>query len=520
MNSRSSAIRNTLFSSVGIYTEYLLGLLTSILIARHLGPQIFGGYSLIIWMVSVGVTMTNAGTANAVIKFVAECRGGNREELIQPLLAYLRRTQRMCLLLVLAVAALLSAFAGNRLAPGYDHLVLFGLLVVTISLRAPYMFNISLAKGFENFRATATISLIATPVNLAMVLAAWLMHAPAGGFLAVFAISSAVFFLASHRLTMHLAPPSPPGTQLPPELRRRIVRHMRFVAVTITIGFVAASDVEVLFLNLFASPAAAGEFKVAFQLAIGATLLLPGVLGALLLPMMANALSRGMSLAGRRFVAATTYLALLAAPLVAFGGVFAGAVIGLLVWARPMLPRCRYLLSVCLAARWVRWRRAHRVCLVSADRQRNILILVVVNGAIKLLLDFVLTVHYGLAGAVAACVTANIFTASAMVTMATRVSGLQPDWSRLLRIVFAALLAARGRTAVSRPVGTAAHPARRRHRAFTGVRTADLCARLLESWRHRTPAGSAPTFRGGKTAGGRDVAGVGWQARGQGRLNV
>jgi O-antigen/teichoic acid export membrane protein len=441
MNSRSSAIRNTLFSSVGIYTEYLLGLLTSILIARHLGPQIFGGYSLIIWMVSVGVTMTNAGTANAVIKFVAECRGSDRQELIQPLLAYLRRTQRMCLMLVLAVAALLSVFAGNRLAPGYDHLLLFGLLVVTISLRAPYMFNISLAKGFEDFRATATISLIATPLNLAMVLAAWLLHAPAGGFLAVFAISSAVFFLASHRLTMRLAPPSPPGTQLPPELRRRIVRHMRFVAVTITIGFVAASDVEVLFLNLFASPAAAGEFKVAFQLAIGATLLLPGVLGALLLPMMANALSRGMSLAGRRFVAATTYLALLAAPLVAFGGVFAGAVIGLLYGpsyapAVPVLAFCLFGSALGTVA------QGASSLLVSADRQRNILILVVVNGAIKLLLDFVLTVHYGLAGAVAACVTANIFTASAMVIMATRVSGLQPDWSRLLRIVFAALLAA------------------------------------------------------------------------------
>jgi O-antigen/teichoic acid export membrane protein len=441
MNSRSSAIRNTLFSSVGIYTEYLLGLLTSILIARHLGPQIFGGYSLIIWLVSVGVTMTNAGTANAVIKFVAELRGSDRGELIQPLLDFLRRVQRMCLLLVLGVAALLSAFAGNRLAPGFDHVVLFGLLVVTIGLRAPYMFNISLAKGFENFRATATISLIATPLNLAMVLAAWLMHASAGGFLVVFAISSAVFYLVSHRLTVHLAPPSQPGTQLPPELRRRIVRHMRFVAVTITVGFVAASDVEVLFLNLFASPAAAGEFKVAFQLAIGATLLLPGVLGALLLPMMANALSRGMSIAGRRFVAATTYLALLGAPLVAFGGVFSAAVIALLYG--PSYAAAAPVLAVCLFGSVLGTvGQGASSLLVSADRQRNILILVVVNGALKLLLDFVLTVHYGLAGAVAACVTANIFTVSAMITMATKVSGLQPDWSRLVRIVFAALLAA------------------------------------------------------------------------------
>jgi O-antigen/teichoic acid export membrane protein len=441
MNSRSSAIRNTLFSSVGIYTEYVLGLLTSILIARHLGPQNFGSYSLIIWLVSVGVTMTNAGTTSAVIKFVAELRGSGREELIQPLLVFLRRTQRICLTVVLGVAALLSVFAGNRLAPGFDHLVLFGLLVVTISLRAPYMFNISLAKGFENFRATATVSLIATPLNLAMVIIAWLVHAPAGGFLVVFAISSAVFYLVSHRQAMRLVPPSDIGTQLPPELRRRLVRHMRLVAVTITVGFVAASDVEVLFLNLFASPAAAGQFKVAFQLATGASLLLPGVLGALLLPMMANALSRSMSMAGRRFVAATSYLALLAAPLVAFGGVFAAAVIALLYG--PSYAPAAPVLAVCLfgSALGTVGQGASSL-LVSADQQRNILILVVINGALKFLLDYVLTFHYGLAGAVVACVSANIFTVSAMTVMAMRVSGLHPDWSRLSRIILAALLAA------------------------------------------------------------------------------
>jgi O-antigen/teichoic acid export membrane protein len=441
MNSRSSALRNTLFSSVGIYTEYVLGMLTSILIARHLGPKGFGGYSLIIWLVSVGMTMTNAGTANAVIKFVAELRGAGKDELLQPLLVYLRRTQHLCLVGVLVAAGLVSALGGNRLAPGFDHLLLFGLLVVCISLRAPYMFNISLAKGFENFRATALIALVATPLNLAMVVAAWLLGASVTGFLLVYVISSAAFYLVSHRQTRRLVPPSDPGTQLPPELRRRIVRHMRFVAVSITVGFVAASDVEVLFLNLFASPAAAGQFKVAFQLAAGAALLLPGVLGALLLPMMANALSRGMSIAGRRFVSATTYLMLLAAPLVAFGSVFSSSVIGLLYGASyaaaaPVFAFCLFGSALGTVS------QGGSSLLVSADQQRNILILVILTASLKFCLDFVLTIHYGLAGAVAACVVANLFTASAMVLMAMRVSGLHPEWPRLLRILLAAVLAA------------------------------------------------------------------------------
>lgn len=440
MKPSPSALRNTLFSSAGIYTEYVLGMLTSILIARHLGPRSFGLYSLVIWLVSVGMTMTNAGSTSAVIKFVAELRGSGREELIAPLLKYLRRTQRTCLLLVLLVAGVLSAFAGGKLVPGFNRLLLFGLLALTIGLRAPYMFNISLGKGLENFRATATVALIATPLNLAMVACAWWLDAPMDAFLVVFAISSLVFYGVSHYQTARLVPPST-ITCLPPELKRRIVRHMRYVAVTVTVSFIAASDVEVLFLNLFASPAAAGQFKVAFQLATGAALLLPGVVGALMLPMMASALSQGMTLAGRRFVGATTYLMLLAAPLVAFGFVFAPAVIGLLYGASyaaaaPVFAICLFGGALGTVS------QAASSLLLSADRQRSIMLLVIANAAVKFLLDALLTVHFGLAGAVAACTIANVLAATAVVVLAMRASGLQPDWPRLARIVAAAALAA------------------------------------------------------------------------------
>ena len=64
-----------------------------------------------------------------------------------------------------------------------------------------------------------------------------------------------------------------------------------------------------------------------YLLASGAVMLVPGVIGSLLLPMMANALSKGRDVAGRRFVASTTYLTLLAAPLVAFGAVYSEPII-------------------------------------------------------------------------------------------------------------------------------------------------------------------------------------------------
>jgi O-antigen/teichoic acid export membrane protein len=139
------------------------------------------------------------GTASAAIKFIAELRGGGHTEQVAPLVTWLRRAQRAFLIVVMAVGGLAFAVAGDQFAPGLDHLPLFGVMCIGVALRAPYMFNIGVAKGFEDFRATASVALLGTPVNLLLVLAAWLLHAPMEGFLAVYAVSSAVSWWLSRR---------------------------------------------------------------------------------------------------------------------------------------------------------------------------------------------------------------------------------------------------------------------------------------------------------------------------------
>ena len=83
MSIRSGALRNTLFSSIGIYVEYSLGMLAAILIARQLGPQHYGIYGLFIWFAAIGVVATNSGITTGVIKFVAELRGAGKPSLVQ-----------------------------------------------------------------------------------------------------------------------------------------------------------------------------------------------------------------------------------------------------------------------------------------------------------------------------------------------------------------------------------------------------------------------------------------------------
>lgn len=436
MSIRASTLRNALFSSVGIYTEYALGMLTSIIIARHLGPEGYGTYSVVVWMVALGIATTNSGTASAAIKFVAELRGRGDTASLAPLLAYLRRAQRVFLLVVLLAGAGVLLGAGGRIAPGLHHGGLLAFLWIAVALRSSYMFNVGVAKGFEDFRAIAVVALVAAPVNLALVVLAWWLDAGIEWLLAVFVASSVVFYLVSHRQVRRLVPAAPAGAVLPPPLVARVHRHMWLTAMTVTVGFVAASEVEVLFLQLYVGAAAAGQFKVAFQLAVGAISLVPGVFGALLLPMMANALGQGAHVAGQRFVASTSYLVLLAAPLVAFGIAFSGVLIHLLYG--DAYDASVQVFTWCLVGAAVTMvTQGGSALLISADRQGSVLLLVLACGAVKVGLDFLLVLRWGLAGAVAAYVAVAAVGAVAIMALAIRVTGTMPDWSRIARIALA-----------------------------------------------------------------------------------
>src|SRR3546814_957087 len=305
-------------------------MLTSIIIARHLGPADFGTYSLVIWLVATGVVITNAGVSSAVIKFVAELRGAGRDGQIRSLLAWAWRVQATFMAVVLVGGTVLFMLLGERLIPDFNHGVLLAILLVTTVLRALYMLNISTTKGYENFRATATIAVIGAPLNLLLILVVWWLDGPMEWFLGTYTVSSLVFWWISRRQVAPLLPPPESREPLDDATRKRLHSYTALVAVTVVVSFITASEVEVLFLTLFDTPASAGQFKVAYQLSSGALLLVPGVFGALLLPMMASALARGHAVAARRLAMSTTYLAVLSAPLVAFGVVFAAGLIGLL----------------------------------------------------------------------------------------------------------------------------------------------------------------------------------------------
>ena len=436
MSARGEAVRNTLFSSVGLYTEYGLGVLTSIIIARELEPAGYGVYAAIVWLAGLGIAATNSGTASAAIKFIAELRGAGRLDLLGTLVHYLRRIEHLFYLAIMLIGALVFWRHGADYSGGLDPWLVFALIAVAVGLRAPYMFDIGVCKGFENFGATARIAAVAAPCNLALMLAAWLLHLPVLGFLLAYVLSGVVFRLMSHREVARMLAPLGVQGELSRDLMRRILRHVRISATTVTVTFLSARDVEVMFLTRYASAADAGFYKIAYQLATGAALLAPGVFSAILLPLMANALSRGGDVAANRFVASTSYLFLLAAPLMAFGVLFSGDVI-LLFYGEAFAAAIPALTVLILACCIGSLNAGGASLLISADRQHNILFVTLGIGALKLVLDWWLIRAHGLSGAVVAATISGLIGTCVVLMLAMHSMRVALDWRRLARIVLA-----------------------------------------------------------------------------------
>lgn len=440
MTARTETLRNTLFSSANIYIEYFLGMLAAVLVARELGPADYGIYGLFMWLAAVGIVITNAGVTTGVIKFVAELRGKRDHARINTVIQRMRRAQLWHLGAMLGLATSLYLVLQWQL-PLPLHGIEFVLLLVATCVRAMYMFNISIAKGFEAFGANARVAMVAAPVNLALVGAAVLLEGTILWFVVVYFLSSFVFLAISSHEARRLTRGLPPVASLTPELQRRMRHHLRVVSVTVIVGFLIASDLEVLFLNLYASARDAGFFKVAYQLAKGMALLVPGVFGAVLLPMMTRALGDSRKMAQQRFRAVTSYLALLAAPVIVFGVGFAPAVITMLYGASYAAAAPVFAVVVAVASIGTMTHGATSL-LVGADRQRTILVFTVLFGALKLALDLLLILRFGLMGAMVAVAVSSLAGSATYLWLGMRVSGARLDWMRLLRTAMAGAAAA------------------------------------------------------------------------------
>ncbi len=384
-------ILQALLAAINLYSEYFLGLIISIIIARNISSEDYGLYSSTIWLAGLFTIAVNSGLSITVTKFIAEFKAKSSAELAA-VLAFLHRAKNNRQLLVIMITAifLLLKYGDTKI-----HFWLLVLLFVSSIMKADYIFRMSIYKGIQRFDILAKMSLIVNPINLLGVILCVLIAPSLENFILVYCFTCLVYGLTSWSFNKNMPPVQENSSLLLahiPRLKSQIIS----ATLVVFLGALIFRQSQVVVLEQSDFLAAAGYFNIAFLLASAAITLIPGVYQEVLLPKITKAVASNN--VTTQVVQAERYLLTLSLLVAVPVGIYADVIINLLYGERYIaaaLP-LQFMMLFKTASMLI---QGANLTLISKDRQVsvakfNLLLLVV-----AILLSVILVPMWGLEGA-------------------------------------------------------------------------------------------------------------------------
>jgi O-antigen/teichoic acid export membrane protein len=303
-------------------------------------------------------------------------------------------------------------------------------------------FYVSVLKGIESFKSIFWLNTIVTPVNLlAVVYIVW-----KGGdiytFVFLYLGITAFYYVVSsyfanketEREDQHSS------VALTTDDKERMNGQIRLLYMTALLGFFVDRQMEVFFLNVLATPEEAGYYNVAFMLSFNAVELIPGLLVGVLLPIMAKSKAEGLEIQAYRYREVGRYLMLLTAPVIIFVAAYSDVIIEMLYgseYQKSAMPLAVLVLAAALAP----LAGSANSILVSHERQRIVLKLILVSAIINILLDYVLISLFSLNGAVISFAIVKLALSIVVLILASNVLKTGLNYLYYMKVLLLAAIA-------------------------------------------------------------------------------
>ena len=271
--------KQALMSAINLYSEYFLGFVISLAVARNLSTDDYGVYSSIIWIAACISIFVNSGISISSIRYFSEY-SKNSPAYIGDLYSYFRLAQAKRFVLV---AFLVLGILWSDLLELEVKIFFLGLVVLSALAKSDYMFRTSIFKGIKRFDIIAKTSLIVNVCNLSLVLTVAYFVPSLENFLIAYCISCFIYFFSSQYYSKYL-PSKKIDKKIPSDEINTLKEQVFFSTVIMFIGFFLMKQSQVFFLEFNNYKAEAGFFNIAYLLSAAAISLVPGVYQEILLP--------------------------------------------------------------------------------------------------------------------------------------------------------------------------------------------------------------------------------------------
>ena len=318
-----NAVYNFLIKAITL----AFGFIASVVAARFLGPERYGVYSFVIWILYIVGLLVNLGINTTITKYVSEYWGRNDFSAITSIFKKLFRFE----LLAGIVVSLLLFFFAPVIAQWYKNPELSLYLKVAATVLLPlglmWLYN-GLFCGLQRYDLIATINLIVSPLTVGFILLVLYTTGKMEWLVAVSTITNILLVISYIYLKrtkfdfMHVnlsTVDSPQSTEN--NLSGKLFKFSVSVFVILVLDAIVWERFGILFLSIFSTPTEIAYYNVAFILSSRTMILLPGALTGILLPAMSEVYGGGnREELARVHSNSTRYLAMLSFPL-CLGGI-------------------------------------------------------------------------------------------------------------------------------------------------------------------------------------------------------
>ena len=434
-------VRNLALANASSYLEYFFGLLVSMLIARSLGPEEYGTYVFLIWLITIAVAFTNEGLSLSITKHVAERTKSSDIPHANKIITFFERNH-LGRIGIATLPLIVAAFWSSQASHGYTFAAATAIaLSLCFFMRARYMLRISAFKGLENFWGVALASFIVTPINLISAVTLFVLEAPLWSYLLQYVIVSLSFYLCTafflfRRVGYQQEPNYLAGNT---DYFGRVTTYNRYITPSAILTYLMASQTEIFFLRLFGGTEMVAFFSIGFVLATAIAALVPGIINTILLPMISKSMSRGLDVV-RGIVEDTLRYQLYLNFLVIGPTILYADDLVVFLFTQEYVAAGRSFFWMALIYCGANFVSAFNSYLLASDEHKLILKVSIYGAIFGLICDLVLIYYYGLDGAIIALGLTMAWYVVTRIIPANRKLKARLRWSHLAIVAVACAL--------------------------------------------------------------------------------